>query len=101
MSNCKIDMGIVVRNRFGHLVLAASFVAKYVADATIAEAKVLFEDIQLAVNRGCIPLFVESNALFIVNLCYSKDFSRSEIDNIIHVINVLLNEKNIFSLSHS
>ncbi|KAL5843763.1 hypothetical protein ACOSQ4_009721 [Xanthoceras sorbifolium] len=77
-SSGQIGIGVVVRNSFGNLVLAAGFSSLNVVDTTVAEAKAIMVGAQLAVSRGLLPLCIESDALNVVNLC--KGFSSTRND---------------------
>ncbi|KAH7565738.1 hypothetical protein JRO89_XS08G0009300 [Xanthoceras sorbifolium] len=72
LSGCS-GLGVVVRNATEIVVFAAAVPLKFCADVEVAEAKAILAGIQLAAERGLLPLLVETDSLNVsrlyTNLC--------------------------------
>ncbi|KAL5753552.1 hypothetical protein ACOSP7_021772 [Xanthoceras sorbifolium] len=82
LSSCS-GLGVVVRNATKIVVFAAAIPLKFCADVEVAEAKAILAGIQLAAERGLLPLLVETDSLNVSRLCNGDLLSRSDIENII------------------
>ncbi|KAL5818224.1 hypothetical protein ACOSQ3_022121 [Xanthoceras sorbifolium] len=76
-------LGVVVRNAIEIVMFAAAVPLKFCTDVEVAEAKAILAGIQLAVERGLLPLLVETDSLNISRLCNGDLLSMSDIENII------------------
>ncbi|KAL5859345.1 hypothetical protein ACOSQ4_000641 [Xanthoceras sorbifolium] len=68
LSGCS-GLGVVVRNATGIAVFAAAVPLIFCADVEVAEAKAILIGIQLAAERGLLPLMVETDSLNVSRLC--------------------------------
>ncbi|KAL5842967.1 hypothetical protein ACOSQ3_013570 [Xanthoceras sorbifolium] len=68
-------------------------------DVKVAKARAILIGIQLAYERGLLPLLVESDVLNVTRLCNGELLSRSDVENIVFDIQVLLKSCNIHSVS--
>ncbi|KAL5823400.1 hypothetical protein ACOSQ4_021300 [Xanthoceras sorbifolium] len=57
------SLGVVVRNATGIVVFATVVPLKFYADVQVVEAKAILAGIQLAAERGLLPLLVETDSL--------------------------------------
>ncbi|KAL5754888.1 hypothetical protein ACOSP7_023108 [Xanthoceras sorbifolium] len=98
LSGCSA-LGVVVRNATGLAVFAAVVPLKFCADVEVAEARAILAGIQLAAQRGLLPLLVETDSLNVSHLCNGDLLSRSDVENIIFDIQSLMSSLNIVSIS--
>ncbi|KAL5765268.1 hypothetical protein ACOSQ2_017862 [Xanthoceras sorbifolium] len=82
LSSCS-GLGVVMRNATGIAVFAAVVPLKFCAD----------------VERGLLPLLVETDSLNVSRLCNGNLLSRSDVENIIFDIQSLMSSLNIASIS--
>ncbi|KAL5840994.1 hypothetical protein ACOSQ4_013602 [Xanthoceras sorbifolium] len=64
----------------------------------IAEVRVILEGLRLAAELNVFPSVVESDALSVVNLYVGVFVTRSDVDNLIFNIQVLLNSLRVISI---
>ncbi|KAL5818285.1 hypothetical protein ACOSQ4_022127 [Xanthoceras sorbifolium] len=98
LSGCS-GLGVVVRNATGIVVFATAVPLKFCTDVEVAEAKAILAGIQLAAERGLLPLLFETDSLNVSCLCNEDLLSRSDIENIIFDIQSLISSLNIASIS--
>ncbi|KAL5767136.1 hypothetical protein ACOSP7_013710 [Xanthoceras sorbifolium] len=98
LSGC-LSLGMVVRNATGIAVFVAVVPLKFRADVEVAEARAILAGIQLAGQRGLLPLLVETDSLNVSRLYNGDLLSRSDVDNIIFNIQSLMSSLNITSIS--
>ncbi|KAH7526808.1 hypothetical protein JRO89_XSUnG0053100 [Xanthoceras sorbifolium] len=98
LSGCS-GLGMVVRNATGLAVFAAAVPLKFCTDVEVAYARAILAGIQLTVQRGLLPLLVETDSLNVSRLCNGDILSRSDVENIIFDIQSLMSSLNIASIS--
>ncbi|KAL5738403.1 hypothetical protein ACOSP7_031164 [Xanthoceras sorbifolium] len=98
LSGCS-GLRVVVRNATGIAVFAAAVPLKFYANVEVAEARAILTGIQLAAERGLLPLLVETDSLNVSCLCNEDLLSRSDVENIIFDIQSLMSSLNISSIS--
>ncbi|KAL5778514.1 hypothetical protein ACOSQ2_009251 [Xanthoceras sorbifolium] len=89
LSGCS-GLGVVVRNVSGIVVFAAAVPLKFCGDVEVAKARAILAGIQLAAERGLLPLLVETDSLNVFRLCNGDLLSRSDVENIIFDIQFLM-----------
>ncbi|KAL5852283.1 hypothetical protein ACOSQ3_007401 [Xanthoceras sorbifolium] len=101
VNNCNGQIGIeiVVRNSVGMLVFVVGLCSSNVASAAVAQTKAILLGAQLAARRGLFPLYIEFDALNVVNLYEGASFTRCDLGNIIHDIKVICNSDESVSIS--
>ncbi|KAK0597076.1 hypothetical protein LWI29_021620 [Acer saccharum] len=77
------NVRIVIRDNSGIIVRATALSIKGMVTVEFAEAKAILEGLTVAVELGCFPLCVESDALRVVDLCKETSFSCADVDNIV------------------
>ncbi|KAL5784983.1 hypothetical protein ACOSQ2_007375 [Xanthoceras sorbifolium] len=92
-------LGVAMRNATGIVVFAAAVPLKFCTDVEVAEARAILAGIQLAAERGLLPLLVETDSLNISRLCNGDLLSKSDVENIIFDIQSLMSSLNIASIS--
>ncbi|KAK3224629.1 hypothetical protein Dsin_004491 [Dipteronia sinensis] len=70
----KVGLGVVIRNNEGLIIVTAVLVFVGVISVDVAESKVVFEGLLLAIDLG-LSLIVESDALGVVKLCNGETTS--------------------------
>ncbi|KAL5782956.1 hypothetical protein ACOSP7_007985 [Xanthoceras sorbifolium] len=107
----RIGISDVVRNACDLTVMVAALVFKVGTDVELAEAKAVLEGSVLAVDNDFLPLLIESDCLNVVSLCSGALSSRCEIANIIRMssrceianiiqdVKLMLNSRDIVSIS--
>ncbi|KAL5737825.1 hypothetical protein ACOSP7_030586 [Xanthoceras sorbifolium] len=99
-SNGRVDLGMVMRNEGGDVVLAAAIAFKEGTDVSVVEAQAVLEGLMLASSRGFTHLLVECDCLDVINICNDSGIILSDIGNIVSDVRIALGCFNVVSISH-